>query len=311
MKDIDAVISPASRPLAYAYYDMVMRLKPYWPLSVRQGYYQMVGEKRVKPTLAGYNSLNNTVSKRLRRDGVGVIPYNAFEDQTRRSVIIEGKTDVEFYCDNFIDENLLAALWHRDYLRTQPLYIEVAIEKKTLISSVQPIMDKYGVNLIIYGGQPSLSLCRDIGMRLLHKQSQGYDVVILNYGDLDPSGLQIISSAKANIMAMVPRLLKYRHLYKGLKPSQIKRFGREGSYAYDTGKATNILWDKMYRGNRWYELDCLDPTELQILIDEDISALIDHDLYQTEVDREIKDRSYIENYRDHIMSLMEDYPMIK
>lgn len=79
--------------------------------------------------------------------------------------------------------------YRENFWDDQPNYVEVWLEKRSLVSVFQPIVERHNVRLEATGGDWSDSKVYEATQRLRGKMHDGKDVKILYFGDFNPSGL--------------------------------------------------------------------------------------------------------------------------
>ncbi|MCF7977769.1 MAG: hypothetical protein K9L82_07085, partial [Chromatiaceae bacterium] len=72
----------ANRELADALISIVTEMREYWPLTVRQVYYQAVSRLLVSNHINQYRKVSRNLTTLRRHD---LLPWSAIEDRTRRT----------------------------------------------------------------------------------------------------------------------------------------------------------------------------------------------------------------------------------
>jgi len=135
----------------------------------------------------------------------GLIGFGDFVDHERESL---GNTDADFTDLDFeIDYGQRqVSAWMNHYKRNrwenQEIYPEVWIEKKALIGVFEDVCHRNRVSLNPCKGYPSLTFLEEARERFEQAQSRGQEVVMLYFGDYDPSGEDIPRSIKDTLARM-------------------------------------------------------------------------------------------------------------
>jgi len=270
-------------------------------VTIRQLYYRLVSKGIVKNSVSSYNTLIRELVK-ARRDGR--IPYAAFEDRTRHSIVGDAPNYAEPDSQNIFseaidtyenaEENALESLKATDYEYDLPfwweqlIYIEVWVEKQALNNLFQPITEKYHVTFVPCRGYPSLSLLYECSKRL--RTVPPYRKIrILYFGDYDVRGI--------NIMENIDRSLNGEF---GIRANLIRcALTREQINQYQLPPAPTKKTDSMAQG--WiqtqgdvaWELDALEPHILEAIIDNAIKEQINFDVRKNREETIRENREWI------------------
>lgn len=223
------------------------------------------------------------------------IRFDAFVDHEREKI---GNTqaepsDVESAIDTAKDE---IKNWMKYYFKSrwenQPIYAEVWIEKKALISSFERICRNKRIALCPCKGYPSLTFLEEARSRYMFYR--GKKIVILYFGDYDPSGEDIPRSIEENLNKMgvdveVRRILLMEEqvIEMGLPPAPTKKT--------DT---RSVHWD----GLGQVELDAIEPRELSRLAEVAIDSVFDDELYDELKEME---KTETEKYRNELKEFVK------
>ena len=226
----------------------------------------------------------------------GLIDFDTFSDHDRFMI---GKTEYE---NISLDEKITKAkqqvrAWMTNYSRNkwqnQYYYPEILIEKKALQGVFQSVCEDWSVTLGACKGYPSLTFLYDIANRFINASAEGYQPIILYFGDYDPSGEDIPRSIKENIIRHgcsdieVRRiaLSKEQVIEMNLPPSPVK-----------VGDTRSATWD----GLGQVELDAIEPNILQSLCSNAIEDIFNEDtaneLQEQENEESTHFRSALKNY---------------
>lgn len=264
-------------------------------LTLRALHYQLVG-------LGMTNDIQHykrVVSAMIDARWVGQIEFNQFSDLDRSMVghtafrdtdvddeIEIGKEQIEAWMTNY----------HKNRWENQPVYPEILIEKKALQGVFAPVCEEWNISLGACKGYPSLTFLHEMYQR--YSRIYGKQIVILYFGDYDPSGEDIPRSIVENLRRFGIEvdlrriaLMKDQVLMWKLPPAP--------------AKATDSRTAK-WEGLGQVELDAVKPERLQALCENAIKEIFDQDLYTDLLDMEDKERRlYQANLKDFVIGINE------
>lgn len=186
-----------NRPLLDAAIKVIDELRDYWPLSDRQIHYKLLNDPPLKnkndPSskyrndAASYRLLTNILTRgRLFEK----IPWEAIGDETRPFVSWNVHNNTSLFIEKQLDGFMKN--YHRNFLQSQPNWIEIMAEKLTLESIIRPIAMKYHIPYTIGRGYSSINPRRDLAVRF--EGNEKVKLVTLILSDLDPDGDEIAQS---------------------------------------------------------------------------------------------------------------------
>lgn len=236
-------------------------------LTLRQLYYQFVSRNWLKNTPQSYDNLGVVVSDaRL----AGMIDWDAIEDRTRalrgintynspRELITEA--DQRYYID----------MWYGQQTR-----VEVWVEKEALIGVFARPCNKWQVDYFACKGYASQSELYAAGKRIEERRSiEGQDTVVLHFGDHDPSGLDMTRDNCDRLSLFAGQYVEVKRL--ALNFDQVKQYNPPPNPAKQTD--CRFAAYAMDYGNDSWELDALEPTVLQRLVEDNIKPFIDPNVW--------------------------------
>ncbi len=267
-------------------------LAAYWPLTLRQIFYRLVAAGEMKNNRNEYQKLSRVLST-ARIDEL--IPWRAMEDRARRTY----KQPVWADSKQFIREKARTLLsgYHRDLMRTHPLALEVWIEKDALSRIAYEVARPYCVPLVVARGFCSMTFKNECRNRVVLNDMNHKKTVILYFGDLDPSGWE-----------MLPAMLKTFREDFGLDKDTllIERCALTPQQAVDvyelpysidamklqdprTSKYKKMLLKAGYSEDVAVELDALPPATLEELISLAIESRLDMAAFEQEQQKQNAD----------------------
>jgi len=166
------------------------------------------------------------------------------------------------------------ASYRRDRWTDQDNYVEVWVEKDALSGVLQPITEKYHVNLMVNRGYSSASAMHDASIRFKIEEEKGKSTFILYLGDHDPSGMDMVRDIQER-MNIFGSEVEVKRI--ALNMDQIQQFNPPPNPAKITDPRANKYIAEF--GATSWELDALSPRDLNTLLDTHIQELMDIEAY--------------------------------
>ena len=293
------------------------RLKPFWPLGVRTVYYQVISLhgfrdsdhwKSQGPRNFGAPIKNviGTVGElvkqaRLKKNSIYLdrlglyIPMWAINDDGRK---ISGKVGFSSTRE-FLDQQIEGVFngYSACLAQTQERHIEVWIEKQGLYHIVEPVVKKFCRQTLAVRGYPSVTCLNEYAGRIESLKNQR--TLILYFGDMDIDGVAIPETTLTSLIE--EHEIDAKIVRCGLNPNHINDIhadpvGLKGS------KEEKARFRQEY-GNEAYELDAIDPPDLQDLVYDSLAAFTDMEVLELEKKAGEKDRKKFDNLQFYV----EDY----
>lgn len=263
-------------------------------LTLRALHYRLVS-RGMTNTIRHYKRV---VSAMIKARWDGYVSFDTFSDHDRE---VLGITDYE---ETTVEQEQNRAeqqikLWMESYRKNmwenQDTYIEIWIEKKALQGIFEPICSKYNVALAPCKGYPSLTFLNEAKYRFEEAQNT-HEIVIVYFGDYDPSGEDIPRSIGDNLFRLgvdvtVDRrlLLEHQVIEWNLPPAPIKM-----------GDSRSAKWN----GLGQVELDAVEPKKLQNYIEKSILDYRNETKYDDLLELEGNERAiFIDNLKEFVRSL--------
>lgn len=301
-------VSESQSELLEAVQDVVARLKEYWPLSIRQIHYQLlndpplwriVGRSQFDPEHyryrnddRSYNALSRLcVSARY----AGELPWPAIDDTTRTYDHRAGFRSVSEFITYEMERFLLG--YHRDKQFDQPVYLEVLIEKNTLLNITRPVCREYYVPVTSGRGFAGPSVWYRMANRFAASKKER--MVLLVVSDYDPEGLALARDAIRSLrdlweipidyhrVALTREQIDEQELYEDFNPPKEKSKNLD-AFIEETGSA------------RTWECEALDPEYLRQQLRGAIEANMNMEIFHAAVSKEIEDSKIIHETRNEI-----------
>lgn len=256
-------------------------------LTLRQLYYQLVARGHIANNQQEYNRLGSLIS-----DGrlAGLVSWTAIEDRMRNlQGLATYRTPEQLI--NSIRGKYRADLWE-----DQPMRPEVWVEKDALGDVVGQICNRLRVDFFACRGYVSQSEQWRAGRRLAGYIKKGQTPVIFHLGDHDPSGIDMTrdNMERLSMFAGVP----VQVVRIALNRDQVDRYNPPPNPAKSTD--SRFASYQAEHGDESWELDALEPTIIQELIETNVSRLRDLRLWDEALGREAQDQQALSDMLDEM-----------
>jgi len=259
-----------------AYLDTAVEvLTDYHPMTVRQVYYQLVSRQVLENTVSRYKAVSNLLVD-ARKDGT--IPWDWIEDRLRRPRSVG-------MWDDLADFGAVAVnSYRRDVWHDQPGYCEVWLEKDALSGICEDALAPFGVTLNVGRGYDGWDSIRNAAGRF----GDGARVTVLYFGDLDPSGEDMVRSLGERLafFGCYPEIVKC-----ALTLDDIRRYSLPPDFTKktDTRRAAFVA----RYGDVSVELDALPAEVLRERVVSEVERRMDLDALADVRDIESRDRAQL------------------
>lgn len=302
---IEELFRGRNRTLARDLVAIIAELADYWPLTVRQVYYQCVARQLIENRLSEYQRVSKTLST-LRRESL--VPWDAVEDRTRRTTDKRGVSDLSDFISEQSECFLSWRYYHRCRVQEQDTYLEVGIEKDALSAIVEDVLWPYCTRLNVVRGQVSATMVHAMAQRFQSARQRGQHPVLLYFGDLDPSGITIPESLIEKMHAHHGVRVELDRV--GLNPDQIEQYNLPSDF--DAAKPSDPnyqRWLQKYPGVPATELDALHPATLRDLVKMAVELRLDMDSFREQMEIEEQERRELKGMRRNVLGYaMQQYP---
>lgn len=281
-----------------------------YQLTLRQLYYQFVARDLIANKPTEYDRLGEIINlARL----TGMISWEAIIDLTRemtRNSHWNNPREIVSAC---------ARQYQIDKWQTQDTYVEVWIEKDALSGVFEPVCRELDVPFFSCRGYTSQSAMWEAGQRLKEKVAEEKEIVVLHFGDHDPSGIDMtrdIENRLAMFMCEDPEQewqyldsndpwqaewshekLTVRRVALNMDQIRLYRPPPNPAKVTDSRAASYIA---QYGRESW-ELDALEPRVLTRLVRDNVMEFRDETLWNEALEKE-------QNHRDAITKVVPKLP---
>jgi len=263
-------------------------LETHSSVTVRQIYYHLVSIQLINNNKAEYlRIVDNTKKGRL----AGLLPFDKIIDDTREAQKTPSWNNIKTIIQAAISQ------YRSDWWIDQDNYVEVWLEKRSLSRIFYPITNYYDVNLCVGGGYQSWSEVWEAKGRFLRRE--GKRLVILYFGDLDPSGKDMPRDIKERLET-IGIDVEVKEIALTKEDIEEYNLPRNPTKATDT---RNRAYREKY-GITWgVELDALPPDVLRQKIRDSISDNCDVDGVLSKRQEDESEKDY---WLDKINEILEN-----
>lgn len=264
-------------------------------ITIRGLHYQLVNRGMFN-TIQHYRRVVGAMTQ-ARWDGL--IAFDAIIDHDRETIgrTAYEETDVDSEVEESMDTiRYLLDAYNKNRWENQEYYVEVFIEKKALQGIFTKPCNELDVALNPCKGYASLTFIHDAYKRFKKAEREGKQLVILYFGDYDPSGEDIPRSLVENLGRMgvdveLDRITlnKDQVIKWKLPPAPAKK-----------GDSRTRNWD----GLGQVELDAVDPDKLVEMVQDAVGKYFNTDLHDKLVEQEREERV---EYRKKIGAEIREY----
>ncbi len=243
------------------------------PMTVRQIYYQLVSRQVIKNNRGQYQAVSKALVAARQE---GTIPWEWIEDRLRRP------REVSMW-DGLPDFATAAcSAYRRNVWDSQPVYLEVWLEKDALSGIFESILDHYGVTLNVgrgYDGWDSLHNAAD-------RFGDGAGVAVFYFGDFDPSGEDMVRSLRDRLawFGCEPEIIKC-----ALTQDDVERYELPPDFAKVTDSRTAKFVEQY--GDVSVEIDALPIDVLRARLREEVERHMDMEALQATLEAEEEERA--------------------
>ena len=247
-------------------------LSAFNPMTIRQVYYQLVSRLVIKNNRSQYQAVSNALVYARQE---GLISWDWIEDRLRRPRVVGMWADLSDFADTAI------RAYKRDLWANQPGYFEAWLEKDALSGIFEDLLRYYGITLNVGRGYDGWDSIYNAARRF----GSGQDKTILYFGDLDPSGEDMVRSLAERLafFGCRPEIIKC-----ALNPDDVQRYNLPPAFTKktDTRRAAYVA----EFGDLAVELDALPADVLQTKLKKEIEARLDIEAFNKTLQLELVDK---------------------
>lgn len=302
-----------------------------YDLTLRQLYYQFVARDLIPNQQKEYKRLGDIINKaRL----AGLFDWSFIVDRTRN---IAG---IGHYASARSRIRAIARYFPVDHWQDQPFYVEVWVEKEALAGVVGQAAEAWDAPYFSCRGYVSQSELWGAAQRLGRKVEEGKRVLVLHLGDHDPSGIDMTRDIQSRLNTFTTQDFLNRHADRWTEDTvsrhDIRREMRmtAGLAATDWRDAIEVerialnmdqveeyqpppnpakVTDSRFEayqevhGDESWELDALEPSMLDELIQSRIQEVIDFEKWQAREEEQERERARLQYAADRWDAIVAEY----
>jgi hypothetical protein len=275
------------------------------PMTLRQLHYAVFSATKIAydNTRADYRRLGRVTSKARRDyrahelagedlDSELLIPPEWIVDELRESEIVSMWADAQGYIE------AVRRSYRRNLWQDQPHHVELWSEKATMLATMRPITEKYGVRLRICRGFGSTGQESDIGYLF-----EGIDkpITVFYIGDHDPSGREIEPDIHRRAQTASGKEFEITRL--AIHPEDIETYNLPPQKIKPKDSRAAAFKRRYGPNAPTVELDALPVDVLRERVEGAIRSKIDWDLWNRQVDIQEVELACIRDFADRIKNL--------
>lgn len=253
-------------------------------LTLRQLYYRFIAGDLLPEAWTDDKSGSKNTQKNYKRLGsivgkarmAGLLDWDAIEDRTRGVKSLSHWTspaDIVASC---------ASQFTVDRWEGQNNYVEVWYEKDALTGVFSDPCNDLDVPFFSCRGYGSLSELRVAGRRLKRFAAQGRKPVVLHFGDMDPSGLDMTRDNRDRLSTFAEVDVELIRI--ALNMDQIEQYDPPPNPAKTTDSRFEFY--RAEHGEDSWELDALEPQVLRELCREHVESHLDRNLFDHQQEKQ-------------------------
>ncbi len=207
-----------------------------YKLSLRQLYYQLVKANVIPNEEEVYKRLSGIVDD-CRYSGR--LDWAMIEDRGRVPKLPSDFANI----DELVDAAL--ASWRLDRQQGQPKHIELWTEKDAISGILYKVTQPYHVRLVINKGYTSSSAAYSAYERFVPHLEAGRGIVVLYFGDHDPSGLDMVRDITDRLLTFISCGSRLKSSSSPFDKAMLDWWQDSGSTVYDLQDAGHITHRQM------------------------------------------------------------------
>lgn len=182
---------------------------------------------------------------------------------------------------------------------SQPEFILVWIEKDALSRVISNMADEYNVTTCPSRGYASYTYLREA----IDKLPENKEVTILHYADHDPSGLDMTRDLQSRVNDYSELEISVERV--ALNHSQVESYNLTPNPTKTADpRATEYIEEF---GNECWELDAIDPDEIQELVATTITSHIDAQTWNQTLEQQRQERQELEEQLSEIEQVLREH----
>jgi hypothetical protein len=250
-------------------------------LTLRQLYYRLVTQNVIPNRPNEYAKLSDVLTE--GRLG-GIVDWNSIEDRVRVPKRPYTVDDIDDAISDTVNQYRL------DRQLGQKNYVEMWTEKDAISNILYRQTAEYGIPLLVNRGYSSTTAMYESYKRMERAIKRGQVPHVVYFGDHDPSGLDMaLRDIPERLNDLFGTDVVCKHI--GITMPQIEQFDPPPNPAKITDPRAK--WYIGEYGDSSWEVDALEPKDMHDVIHEELSQIIDLDMFEKKKTQEEKERKEI------------------
>lgn len=264
----------------------IIEEKKGFTLTVRQVHYQFVSKGWLPNTGKTYDQIQGAIKAGRR---AGLISWTAIEDRGRSLMGLHHHDSPQAAIRSTI------ASYRTDMWANQPWRPEVWVEKQALEGVIGQIANKLQVDFYAQKGYDSESQSWRAGQRFARYIQKGQRPIVFHLGDHDPSGIDMTrdNAKRLSLFAGTPIMVQRL----ALNLPQIEQYSPPPNFTKSEARTDKYKAYMIENGadpDSSWELDALDPSVIQDVIEKAILKIRDPALWDEALKQEIEDKRLLQ-----------------
>lgn len=266
-------------------------------LTLRQIFYRLVAKYGYPNKSSAYSQLSKQlVLARVRGD----IDETRIEDRSREFLGgDDGFENSDDYIRYRINDFLSSPKYYsRRMWSSQPKFVIVWVEKDALSRVVSMMTDKFNVITAPSKGYASYTYIR----KAIERLPTGKEITVLHFADHDPSGIDMTRDLKERLNDYSDLNIAVQRV--ALTYDQVREYQLSPNPAKSADPRATKYFSRF--GNKCWELDAIEPSELQRLVLQAISNHIDLPTWKKTFEQQEHERQKLEALFSSIAKLLKE-----
>jgi hypothetical protein len=252
-----------------------------YDLTLRQVYYQMVARDIIPNNMKSYKRLGGIIDDaRL----AGVIDWTAIVDRTRNLRSLSHWEEPSEIIKS------AASSYRIDKWETQTYRPEVWVEKDALVGVIGQVCERWDIPYFSCRGYTSSSEMWAASQRLQRHTKRKQTPIIFHLGDHDPSGKDMTRDIDDRLRLFMGGMAVDR---LALNMDQVENYNPPPNPAKITDSRARAYILEF--GDDSWELDALEPSVIDSLIEDNIKAILDEEDWNDACAQEESAREHLDN----------------
>jgi len=264
---------------------VIADLQDYWPLTLRQIFYQLVSRLLIPNEHTQYKALSAALSQARKE---GLIPWEVIEDRTRPLYGSPGWSDAQRFLRRQLEP--LPTLYQRNLMRSQRYYIELFVEKQALITPFERAAEHYHLLINMGRGYSSTTILKKMADRLAAAKEMRYEPLILAFSDFDPSGVDLVRNLSREFedFGLDPEVERVALTLEQIEEHTLPHDPE--ALKMTDARAKGFIDEY---GDYAVELDALPPQTLEEMVHTAVEERLDLDIFEEQVEVEADERAIL------------------